>query len=1027
MRRTLLAPGRAFHRPLPCALWSASATVAPYAYPSPSASAHAPRPCRLRCSSTLRPTNIAALLATTSHPRPQQPGQTLTLNGWVHTVRKQKRVAFAAIGDGSSMRTVQLVLSPEQADGLSTGTAVAATGRWTPSPGHEQSHELHVDSLRVLGQNDAAKYHTPEFLRTLPHLRSRLPFQSLLLRLRSQVTAQTTNYFAQHDFTQTHPPIITSSDCEGAGDVFVVSTQPSAPAVHTPTQSPDCEDMFFQTPKYLTVSSQLHLEALAQSVGRVWALSPTFRAEKSDTPRHLSEFYMLEAELAFVTDLSDVMDVVEGLLRAIATGVKESPVGQELLQARAREHKEDGEAISETRLMRRWQGLMDGPWPRISYAEAMRHLKDAVDHGKAQFIFTPDDQEGFQTEHERFLAETVGRGGPIFVTDYPRRVKPFYMAPSAERSPGTGGVPTVACFDLLVPEICELVGGSMREHRLPELLKSMENQGLRHAPDVESETSDGSLQWYLDLRRYGSVPHGGFGLGFDRLLCYLSGAANIRDVVSFPRWHKRGLAENGALLELMPHSMYAFQLEPHRWVLSMHLGCEMYALTCVVNILVHFDRHSLYSTTIASSVFTSSIHSITALSANIFRVVGVAHVCRVGRARRQLSSAATSAGKRRNPDLVAQEHEQFGLPTLTSPFRPDACALKETVAGNTLNRTIRTHHCPEPIATLETVSPAAGGFMATHERTVAAAEDDEHDYESLPPNFSLSANMVAGAFAGIAEHSVMYPIDLLKTRMQVVNPSPSAIYSGISNAMITISRVEGFRTLWRGLSSVVLGAGPAHAVYFASYEAVKHALGGNQGGAQAHHPVAAAASGAAATIASDALMNPFDVVKQRMQLHGSIYRSVPQCAREVFRTEGLSAFYVSYPTTLCMTVPFTAMQFMAYESISKVMNPTGRYDPYTHCFAGGLAGGVAAGVTTPLDVIKTLLQTRGNATDPELRNVSGLWQAAKIIHRREGYGGYFRGLKPRIITTMPSTAICWSAYEMAKAFFIARNEAAKEA
>lgn len=150
-----------------------------------------------------------------------------------------------------------------------------------------------------------------------------------------------------------------------------------------------------------------------------------------------------------------------------------------------------------------------------------------------------------------------------------------------------------------------------------------------------------------------------------------------------------------------------------------------------------------------------------------------------------------------------------------------------------------------------------------------------------------------------------------------------------------------------------------------------------------------------------------------MQLHGSVYKSVPHCAREVFRNEGLSAFYVSYPTTLCMTVPFTALQFMSYESISKVMNPTGRYDPYTHCFAGGLAGGLAAGFTTPLDVIKTLLQTRGNATDAELRNVSGLVNAAKIIHQRDGWKGYFRGLKPRIITTMPSTAICWYAQTMA--------------
>ncbi|KAJ9666429.1 Fe(2+) transporter [Coniosporium apollinis] len=305
----------------------------------------------------------------------------------------------------------------------------------------------------------------------------------------------------------------------------------------------------------------------------------------------------------------------------------------------------------------------------------------------------------------------------------------------------------------------------------------------------------------------------------------------------------------------------------------------------------------------------------------------------------------------------------------------------------------------------------------------APVEETDYDYESLPPNFSLAANMLAGAFAGIAEHSVMYPVDLLKTRMQIINPSPTALYSGLSNAMVTITRVEGFRTLWKGLSSVVLGAGPAHAVYFATYEAVKHAAGGNRGGKEEHHPFAAALSGASATIASDALMNPFDVVKQRMQLQGSVYKTIGQCARDVFRREGFTAFYVSYPTTLCMTVPFTATQFVAYESLSKAINPTGKYDPYTHCTAGALAGGVAAGITTPLDVIKTLLQTRGTAADPELRNARGLWEAASIIRRRDGYRGFFRGLKPRIITTMPSTAICWSAYEMAKAFFIARNEA----
>lgn len=374
----------------------------------------------------------------------------------------------------------------------------------------------------------------------MPHLRARLPFNALLLRLRSQVVAQVTNYFANHGFTQTHPPIVTSSDCEGAGEVFTIA--PGAtfdPEAGTQAQPRQEQEQFFGSPKYLTVSSQLHLEALAQSVGKVWTLSPTFRAEKSDTARHLSEFYMLEAELAFVENLSDIMDVVEGMLRTVASDIQSSYVGKELLEARTRHHEEDGSSVSHSVLAQRWQGLVDGPWPRITYHDAIAHLKSAAASGEAHFEFAPGHEDGLQTEHERFLAESLGRGGPVFVTDYPRNIKPFYMSPSQGTSADTNATPTVACFDLLVPEICELVGGSMREHRPAELQQSMEHHGLKTSPHGESEASDGSLGWYVDLRRYSSVPHGGFGLGFDRLLCYLSGVSNIRDVVSFPRWHKR--------------------------------------------------------------------------------------------------------------------------------------------------------------------------------------------------------------------------------------------------------------------------------------------------------------------------------------------------------------------------------------------------------------------------------------------------------------------------------------------------------
>ncbi|OWY44263.1 asparaginyl-tRNA synthetase [Alternaria alternata] len=500
--------------------------------------------------STFCPSNIAELLRPSpqsiSAQRTPRDNEALTINGYVRTVRKQKRIAFAAIGDGSTLQTVQAVLPPQLAEGLSTGVAVTVTGKWTPSPGQGQSHELQVNQVQILGENDATaypiqkKYQSPEFLRTLPHLRSRLPINSLILRLRSLVTAQVTNYFAEHDFVQCHPPIITSSDCEGAGEVFTVAPEvPSSSDKSSSNQIKKHEDMFFGSPKYLTVSSQLHLEALAQSVNKVWTLSPTFRAEKSDTARHLSEFYMLEAELAFVDDANVVMDVVEEMLRSVALKLQESVVGQELLEARARDQDQESTSVSHATLAQRWQGLAEGPWPRISYAVAIRHLKDAVAQGKVGFEYAPGHEDGLQTEHERFLAESLGRGGPIFVTDYPRNIKPFYMAPSNDLTVDESAAPTVACFDLLVPEICELVGGSMREHRLEQLLKSMEEQGLQQASDDSTDASDSSLQWYVDLRRYGSVPHGGFGLGFDRLLCYLAGVPNIRDVVSFPRWHKR--------------------------------------------------------------------------------------------------------------------------------------------------------------------------------------------------------------------------------------------------------------------------------------------------------------------------------------------------------------------------------------------------------------------------------------------------------------------------------------------------------
>ncbi|KAI9708461.1 MAG: asparaginyl-tRNA synthetase [Bogoriella megaspora] len=282
---------------------------------------------------------------------------------------------------------------------------------------------------------------------------------------------------------------------------------------------------------------------MAQAVGKAWTLSPTFRAEKSDTPRHLSEFYMLEAEFCFVQDLSGVMDLVETLLRSVTRELQQSTTGQELLLAqKSKTGGNEDSALTPESLEQRWSKLVQSPWPRISYVEAINILQDAAQPKSANFTFQPTYESGLQAEHEKYLAQHVGEGGPVFVTDYPAVQKPFYMSQSGSISEKDAS-PTVACFDLLVPDICEIVGGSMREDDLERLLKAMQRQGMKLGKEYQQilepgnteayETAPevGSLDWYADLRRFGSVPHGGFGLGFDRLLCYLAGVSSIRDMV----------------------------------------------------------------------------------------------------------------------------------------------------------------------------------------------------------------------------------------------------------------------------------------------------------------------------------------------------------------------------------------------------------------------------------------------------------------------------------------------------------------
>ncbi|KAJ2773741.1 Fe(2+) transporter [Coemansia nantahalensis] len=305
-----------------------------------------------------------------------------------------------------------------------------------------------------------------------------------------------------------------------------------------------------------------------------------------------------------------------------------------------------------------------------------------------------------------------------------------------------------------------------------------------------------------------------------------------------------------------------------------------------------------------------------------------------------------------------------------------------------------------------------------------AHEAAEFDYEELPETSTLAMHLVAGAAAGIMEHSVMYPVDIVKTRMQVLAPAgATAAYGGVTQALRTIWTTEGMRTLWRGVTSVVLGAGPAHAVYFATYEQTKKILTMD---GQQQSALAAGAAGGAATVVSDALMNPFDVVKQRMQLANSTHRSILSCARTILQTEGLRAFYVSYPTTLVMSMPFQTIQFGCYDMFRRALNPTNSYSPVTHVAAGGMAGAVAALLTTPIDCCKTLLQTRGASTNQEVRAASSIAQAARIIFRHQGLSGFMRGARPRVIANMPATAISWTTYEYFK-WVIARRESRSQA
>ncbi|KAL8561815.1 hypothetical protein ACOMHN_046941 [Nucella lapillus] len=288
--------------------------------------------------------------------------------------------------------------------------------------------------------------------------------------------------------------------------------------------------------------------------------------------------------------------------------------------------------------------------------------------------------------------------------------------------------------------------------------------------------------------------------------------------------------------------------------------------------------------------------------------------------------------------------------------------------------------------------------------------EDDNPYEALPPSSTMTTHMLAGAAAGIMEHSVMYPVDCVKTRMQALVPDPKADYRSLGDAANKILRFEGVRSTMRGFSAMVIGAGPAHAMYFACYEEVKRVLSGGQ---QGNH-LANGIAGCAATLLHDAVMNPADVVKQRMQVYGSRHRTCRQCLQRVVRHEGTGALYRSYPTQLLMNVPFQATQFVVYEAMQDALNGDRAYRPASHMCSGALAGALAAAITMPLDVCKTLLNTQEACARTNLTYISGMASAFRTIHRFRGFRGFYRGLQARVVYQMPSTAISWSVYEFFK-------------
>ncbi len=440
-------------------------------------------------------------------------GKTIKLGGWIRNIRDSKVFGFIDLNDGSYFKSLQVVFEADRIDNfdqvarLGVGSAIIAEGVLTESPGAKQPFELKADQITVEGPSPSdyplqKKRHTFEYLRTIAHLRPRSNTFSAVFRLRSILSYAIHKFFMERDFVYVHTPIITSADAEGAGEMFKVTTLDPDKMARDDQGRPTYEDDFFGKLTNLTVSGQLPAEAFALAFRNVYTFGPTFRAENSHTARHASEFWMIEPEMAFA-DLEDDMDLAEDMMKFIINYCLEN----------APEEMDFFNKFIDKGLLERLDNVLNSEFKRITYTEAVSLLEKSGE----KFDYPVKWGMDLQTEHERYLTEKTFKG-PVFVTDYPKEIKAFYMRLNDDQK-------TVAAMDLLVPGVGEIVGGSQREERIEILDKRLD----------ELQMNKEEYWWYRDLRRYGGTHHAGFGLGFERAIMYLSGMTNIRDVIPFPR------------------------------------------------------------------------------------------------------------------------------------------------------------------------------------------------------------------------------------------------------------------------------------------------------------------------------------------------------------------------------------------------------------------------------------------------------------------------------------------------------------